>query len=340
MGAQPSTFVIAEAGVNHNGSLELALELVSAAKACGADAVKFQTFEARSLVTRSAAKAAYQLAASDATDDSQYAMLAPLELDRTAWRRIHAHCRDVGIEFLSSPFDERSVDVLDELGVRAFKVPSGEITNLPYLVHLGAKGKPVLLSTGMAWLGEVEAAVRTLQDAGVRELTLLHCVTEYPAPPEQINLRAMATLAAAFGLPVGYSDHTAGIEIAVAAVALGAAVIEKHFTLDTNLPGPDHRASLDPAAFTAMVSAIRSVELALGDGRKRPAACELPNLVVVRKSLVATRELRAGERLERGDVAVKRPGSGIVPGELERVLGRRAARDIAADQVIGWQDLT
>ncbi len=337
MGAQPSTFVIAEAGVNHNGSLELALELVSAAKACGADAVKFQTFEARSLVTRSAAKAAYQRAPDD--DDSQYAMLAALELDLAAWRRIHAHCRDIGIEFLSSPFDEGAVDVLDELGVRAFKVPSGEITNLPYLEHLGAKAKPVILSTGMAWLGEVEAAVRTLQAAGVRDLTLLHCVTEYPAPPEQINLRAMATLATAFGLPVGYSDHTAGSEIAVAAVALGAVVIEKHFTLDTSLPGPDHTASLDPASFAAMVRAIRSVELALGDGRKRPAACELPNLVVVRKSVVATRDVRAGETIVRGDVVVKRPGSGIAPGDLDRVLGRRAARDIAADEVIDWSDL-
>ena len=338
MGTLPTTFVIAEAGVNHNGSPDLALELVAAAKACGADAVKFQTFEASALVTRTAPKAAYQRAGG-AGDDAQHAMLAALEFDNVAWRSIHAHCRGVGIEFLSSPFDERAADFLDELGVRVFKVPSGEITNTPFLRHVGAKGKPVLLSTGMAWLGEVETAVRTLQDAGVRDLTLLHCVTEYPAPPEQINLRAMATLAQAFGLPVGYSDHTGGIEIAVAAVALGANVIEKHFTLDTTLPGPDHRASLDPPAFEAMVRAIRSVEAALGDGRKRPALCELPNLPVVRKSLVAARDLRAGDRLGRGDVVVKRPGSGIAPGELDRVLGRCVARDIAADEVILWSDL-
>ncbi len=338
MGTQPNAFIIAEAGVNHNGSLDLALELVSAAKACGADAVKFQTFRASELVTRTAEKAAYQRTPGTG-DDSQYAMLAALELDLDAWRRIQAHCREVGIEFLSSPFDEHAVDVLDELGVRVFKVPSGEITNLPYLEHLGAKGRPVILSTGMAWLGEVETAVRTLHGAGVHDLTLLHCVTEYPAPPEQINLRAMATLATAFGLPVGYSDHTAGIEIAVAAVALGATVIEKHFTLDTRMPGPDHGASLDPTSFTAMVTAIRSVELALGDGRKRPAPCELANLTVVRKSVVAARDLRAGERLERGDVTLKRPGSGIAPHELEHVVGRHAARDIAADEMIGWQDL-
>ena len=338
MDAHPNTFVIAEAGVNHNGSLDLALELVSAAKASGADAVKFQTFDAATLVTRSAAKAAYQRTAT-VGDDSQYAMLEALELELDDWQRIHAHCQGIGIEFLSSPFDERAVDVLDELGVRTFKVPSGEITNLPFLEHLGSKRKPVILSTGMAWLGEVETAARALRRAGSSDLTLLHCVSEYPAPVEQINLRAMLTLAAAFGLPVGYSDHTAGIEIPIAAVALGAAVIEKHFTLDTRMPGPDHSASLDPRTFTMMVSAIRNVELALGDGRKQPAPCELLNRQLVRKSIVAVRDLHAGETLRRSDLSVKRPGSGIPPSELERVIGRRAARDITADTLVDWQDL-
>jgi N,N'-diacetyllegionaminate synthase len=335
---RPNTFVIAEAGVNHNGSLVRALELVSAAKACGADAVKFQTFSADRLVTRSARKAAYQRAALPG-DDSQHAMLRSLELGLDDFRRIRDHAAEVGIGFLSSPFDAEAIDALDALGVGTFKVPSGEITNLPYLRHLGSKGKPVILSTGMSWLVEVETAVRTLQEAGAGDLTLLHCVSEYPAPVEQINLRAMRTLADAFGLPVGYSDHTTGSEIALAAVALGASVIEKHFTLDTTLPGPDHRASLDPPSFAAMVAAIRNVERALGDGRKRPADCEVANLTVVRKSIVAARDLAAGTLLEAADLAAKRPASGIPPTAWDDVLGRILTRDVEADEALRWEDL-
>jgi N,N'-diacetyllegionaminate synthase len=232
MARAPGAFVIAEVGVNHNGSLDLALQSVSAAKACGADAVKFQTFTADRLVTQAAAKAGYQQAATPG-DDTQHAMLRSLELDLDDFRRIRDHCHATGIEFLSSPFDELAADMLVELGVRLIKIPSGEITNLPFLRHVGSLGKGIILSTGMSWLSEVETAVRTLQDVGADELTLLHCVSEYPAPADQVNLRAMQTMAMAFGLPVGYSDHTLGIEIPLAAVALGARVIEKHFTLDT-----------------------------------------------------------------------------------------------------------
>ena len=334
----PRTFVIAEAGVNHNGSLDLALELVSAAKATGADAIKFQTFSADRLVTRTAAKADYQRASASG-DESQYEMLKSLELSSDAFRRIRAHCTATGLTFMSSPFDEEAADLLDALGVEIFKIPSGEITNLPFLRHVATKGKPVILSTGMCWLGEVEVAVRTLTEAGVQELTLLHCVTEYPAPFEQINLRAMQTLGQAFGLPVGYSDHTQGIEASIAAVALGARVIEKHFTLDTTLPGPDHRASLAPPEFKQLVDCIRNVEMALGDGRKRPAPCEVPNIAVARKSVVAVRPLPAGTRLTAADLAIKRPGHGIPPASRDAIVGRLVARPVEADQPIRWQDL-
>ena len=334
----PRTWVIAEAGVNHDGSPERALELVDAAQRAGADAVKFQTFRADRLVTAGAAKAAYQRTTVPG-DEGQYAMLKALELGEAALRRVRDRCDEVGIEFLSSPFDAESADLLDALGMRTFKVPSGEITNLPFLRHLGAKRKPVILSTGMAWLGEVETAVRTLQGAGATDVTLLHCVTEYPAPIEQVNLRAMHTLREAFGLPVGYSDHTTGIEASIAAVALGATVVEKHFTLDATLPGPDHKASLEPPAFAEMVAAIRRVEAALGDGRKQPAPCELANLTVVRKSLVAARDLVAGTRLGAADLAAKRPATGIAPTAWDEVVGRVLRRDVRADELLRWDDL-
>jgi N,N'-diacetyllegionaminate synthase len=338
MNGRRPTFIIAEAGVNHNGSLDIALELVAAAKACGADAVKFQTFSADRLVTRSASKAAYQKTTVP-NGDSQYEMLKQLELGPDAFEQIRACCEKHGIEFMSSPFDEEAADMLDALGMRVFKIPSGEITNLPLLRHIAAKQREIILSTGMCWIGEVETAVRTLRDAGARQVTLLHCVTEYPAPFDQINLAAMHTLATAFGLPVGYSDHTAGIEIPIAAVALGATVIEKHFTLDTNMSGPDHRASLDPTDFKRMVDAIRNVEKAIGDGHKRPAACELANIEIVRKSVVAARDIPAGKTIARDDVLIKRPGTGIPPAELDSVVGRVARQNIAVDSVIRWQDL-
>ncbi len=335
MSEPPRTLIIAEAGVNHNGSFELALELVTAASAAGADAVKFQTFSADRLVTPFAAKADYQKSALPG-DESQYAMLKALELGEEDFRRINRHCLESGIEFLSSPFDTRAADLLNRLGLSAFKIPSGEITNLPLLRHIGGLKKEVILSTGASWLGEVETAVRTLQAAGATRLTLLHCVTEYPAPAGQVNLRAMDTLRAAFGLPVGYSDHTTGIEMPIAAVARGASVIEKHFTLDTNMAGPDHSASLNPGDFARMVRAIRTVEAALGDGLKCPAACEVANRDIVRKSIVAARDLPAGTRLTPGDLALKRPGGGLSPAALEDVVGRTTRRNVAAEELFDW----
>lgn len=331
-------FVIAEAGVNHNGSPELALALVDQAADIGADAVKFQSFSADRLVTRTAGKADYQNRTTSPTE-SQHAMLRRLELDEATQRSLLARARQRGIQFLSSPFDEESADLLERLDLPVFKIPSGELTNLPYLEHLARKGRPMILSTGMATLGEVEQALESIRAGGDPPTALLHCVTEYPAPYGEINLQAMTTLHRAFGRPVGYSDHTPGLEVSVAAVALGACIIEKHFTLDRNMAGPDHKASLDIAQFRSLVTAIRNVSIALGDGVKRPAPCELANRDVARKSLVAARPIRKGEVLDRASLAVKRPGTGIAPADLPRVLGRRAARDLAADEVLTWQVL-
>ena len=334
----PHVFVIAEAGVNHNGSLDLALQLVDAAKASGADAVKFQTFRADQLATRSAHKAPYQ-ERTTANSESQFEMLQRLQLDAAAHRRLIDHCRNVGIQFLSSPFDTQSADLLATMNVPLYKVPSGEITNLPFLQHLARKSRPLILSTGMSTLGEVEEAVQVLQAAGAIQLTLLHCVTEYPAPYAEVNLRAMQTLKSAFGLPVGYSDHTSGIEIAIAAVALGAEVIEKHFTLDRSLPGPDHSASLEPVELRQMVTAIRHVEAALGTGIKAPAPCELPNISVARKSVVAARTLPAGHQLATGDLEIKRPGNGLAPKLLPALIGRTLRASVAKDEIINWDHL-
>jgi N,N'-diacetyllegionaminate synthase len=332
-------FIIAEAGVNHNGSFDLAMQLVDAAQASGADAVKFQTFRAERLATADAHKAAYQ-ERTTAGSESQFEMLRRLELSEEAHKMLLKHCRQSGIQFLSSPFDLPSVDFLHSLDVPCFKVPSGEITNHPLLRSVARTGRPVILSTGMSTLGEVEEAVQVLQSAGTSELTLLHCVTEYPAPFAEVNLRAMHTLRTAFGLPVGYSDHTPGIEIAIAAVSLGAVVIEKHFTLDRALPGPDHAASLEPAELGQMVAAIRHVEEALGTGIKAPAPCELPNLSVARKSVVAARNLPAGHRLTPDDLDVKRPGNGLAPKFLQALIGRTLRVDVRRDELITWDHLT
>jgi N,N'-diacetyllegionaminate synthase len=331
----PNAFIIAEAGVNHNGSLDLALQLVDAAKASGADAVKFQTFRAELLATRTAHKAAYQERTTAGTE-SQFEMLKRLELDATAHQQLIGHCEKIGIQFLSSPFDTQSADLLATMKVPLYKVPSGEITNLPFLDHIARKGRPIILSTGMSTLGEVEEAVHVLQAAGAEQLTLLHCVTEYPAPYAEINLRAMLTLKSVFGLPVGYSDHTPGIEIAVAAVALGAEVIEKHFTLDRLLPGPDHAASLEPGELQQMVTAIRHVEAALGNGRKIPAPCEVPNISVARKSVVAARSLPVGHKLAAGDLDIKRPGNGLAPKLLSALIGRTLRDKVEKDELIRW----
>ncbi|MEW6219123.1 MAG: N-acetylneuraminate synthase [Thermodesulfobacteriota bacterium] len=329
------TFIIAEAGVNHNGDQELAKRLVVAAAQAGADAVKFQSFRASLLVTGRAAKAGYQQVTTGA-GETQQAMLARLELPAAAQVELAALCQDQGIVFLSSAFDLASLRLLADLGVTIFKIPSGEITNLPYLRAAGALGRRMLLSTGMADLGEIEDAIEILTAAGTDRaaITLLHCHTEYPTAMADANLRAMVTMAAAFGLPVGYSDHTQGLECAVAAVALGARVLEKHFTLDRGLPGPDHRASVEPAEFASLVAAIRNVEVALGDGRKRPTEAELRNLPLVRKSIVASRAIRAGEILSPDNLTCKRPGTGLSPMRWDEVIGRPARREFAADEPI------
>lgn len=332
------TYIIAEAGVNHNGSLEIALELVRQAKAAGADAVKFQTFRAGNLVTKTAGKAAYQQRTTPGSQ-SHYEMLRQLELSETDHEALFSKCRESDIDFLSSPFDEGSADLLDGLGASSFKIGSGEITNLPFLRHVAGKGKPIILSTGMSTLSEVDEAVSAITGEGNHTLTLLHCVTEYPAPVAEVNLNAMLTLKQAFGFPVGYSDHTPGNEIAVAAVALGAGIIEKHLTLDRSDAGPDHAASLDPREFTDLVTAIRNVESALGDGRKRPASCELGNTRVARKSLVAAVDLEKGHRLTSDDIRVKRPGDGIPPKHRDLLVGFRLRRVLSAESVIRWDDL-
>ncbi len=332
----PSCMVIAEAGVNHNGSLDLAYRLVDAAVAADADYVKFQIFQADKLASRDAPKAAYQRYANGDTE-SQFDMLKRLELPRAAFREIAAYCADRQIGFLATPFDEESLFFLSSLGLRTIKISSGDLTDRPLLQALGGMSMSVLLSTGMATLGEVEDALGILEAAGTpfENITLLHCTTEYPAPDETVNLRAMATMAAAFPrVSIGYSDHTEGIDIALAAVALGACVIEKHFTLDRAMAGPDHQASLEPPELARLVAALRRVAAALGDGRKRPAAIELPNRLVARKSIVASRPIRQGELLSLANLTVRRPGTGISPMRWEEVLGRPALRAYAADEPI------
>ena len=329
-------FIIAEAGVNHNGSLELAHQLVDAAVRAGADAVKFQTFKAERLVSPDAPKADYQLHTTDATE-SHFEMIRRLELSPDMHRDLKTYCGDRGILFMSSPFDEESADLLAELDVAVFKIPSGEITNIPLLHHVALKGKPMIVSTGMAYLSEVEAAVRAIQEAGNQQYVLLHCVSNYPADPADVNLRAMGTMSVAFGAPVGYSDHTMGTEMPIAAVAMGANVIEKHLTLDRALPGPDHVASLEPGEFAAMVGGIRNVESAMGHGRKEPAKSEANTASVARKSLVAARDIPAGTILTEGMIAFKRPGTGLPPVMLPHLLGRTVRAEIPEGTLISLE---
>lgn len=338
VGAGQPCFVIAEAGVNHNGSLDLARRLVDVAAQSGADAIKFQTFRAERLVSPAAPKADYQLQTTDA-EESQFAMLHRLELSAEAHHELMAYARAQNILFISTPFDEESADLLEDLGVGAFKIPSGEITNLPFLEHVARKGRPMIVSTGMATLGEVETAVDAIERAGNDAIVLLHCVSNYPAAPEDVNLRAMHTMQVAFGLPVGYSDHTTGAEVALAAVALGACALEKHFTLDRSLPGPDHRASLEPDELRALLHGVRRVEAALGSGRKQPAASEQNTAAVARKSLVAARALSAGERLGAADIAIRRPGSGLPPAMLPYITGRTLRVALAAGELISLEAL-
>lgn len=333
VGMNQPCFIIAEAGVNHNGDLNLAHQLIDVAVNAGADSIKFQTFKAERLATADAPKAAYQLAETNA-GESQFEMLQRLELDAEAHRALIAHCLDKNILFLSTPFDETSADLLETLGVPAFKTPSGEITNLPYLGHLARKNKPMIVSTGMAFLSEVETAIRTIEAEGNHSFALLHCVSNYPANPADINLRAMQTMTCAFNVPVGYSDHTPGIEVSLAAVALGACIVEKHFTLDRNLPGPDHRASAEPAELAALVRGIRTVEAALGDGRKQPAVSEANTAAVARKSLVAACDIPEGATLTEMMIAIKRPGTGLPPAMREFLIGRAARTMISAGTLL------
>jgi N,N'-diacetyllegionaminate synthase len=329
------TIIIAEAGVNHNGDLQLAKKLVDAATDAGADVVKFQTFQASQVATEYAEQAAYQQKALN-NAEAQLAMLKRLELLPEYHAELIDYCQHQKIEFLSTAFDMSSIELLASLKPKRWKVPSGEITNLPYLRQIGSKGQPVILSTGMATLGEIEAALLVLEHVGTTrsEITVLHCTTQYPAPPEEVNLRAMNTIAKAFGVAVGYSDHTDGISVPIAAVAMGATVIEKHLTLDCNMQGPDHKASLEPDQFSVMVQGIRTIEQALGDGIKLPTQSEKNNLPVARKSLVAARPIRAGELFSEVNLTAKRPGTGISPMHWDAWIGRAAVRDFAADELI------
>ena len=329
------TLIIAEAGVNHNGDLDLAKQLINAAADAGADLVKFQTFNANSQVTRTAKKADYQTQTTSSTE-SQHAMLRRLELTEEMHHQLIAHCLTQNIGFLSTGFDIESVDLLVSLGQECFKIPSGEITNLPYLRHIGQLGKTVILSTGMATLGEIEAAIEVLDQTGTprAKVTVLHCTTEYPTPMNEVNLRAMQSIHTAFDVAVGYSDHTEGIEIAIAAVAMGASVIEKHFTLDRTFPGPDHQASLEPAELKAMVTAIRNIEIALGDGIKRLTPSEARNRPVARKSLVASRPIKTGEIFTTENLTTKRPGTGISPMRWDELVGQASQKNYNEDDLI------
>ena len=329
------TLIIAEAGVNHNGDLGLAKRLIDAASEAGADLVKFQSFSADRLATRTAKKADYQTQATDCKE-SQHEMLRRLELSPEMLKEIIGHCLERNIGFFSTGFDIESIDLLISLGQNRFKIPSGEITNLPYLRHIGRLGKEIILSTGMATMGEIEAAIDVLEQAGTQraEITVLHCTTEYPTPMVEVNLRAMQIIHRAFGVVVGYSDHTCGIEVAIAAVAMGASVIEKHFTLDRELPGPDQKASLEPEELKAMVAAIRNIEIALGDGIKRLTPSEARNKSVSRKSLVASKAIKAGEIFNIKNITTKRPGTGISPMRWDEVIGRQAQRDFSIDELI------
>jgi N,N'-diacetyllegionaminate synthase len=338
IGAGCPCFVIAEAGVNHNGDLELAKRLVQIAADARADAVKFQTFTAGALATAEAPKARYQVE-NTGTAESQLQLLRRLELTREMHVALIECCRRAGILFLSTPFDEPSTDLLDELGVPAFKVASGEITNIFLLKHIARKRKPIILSSGMSFLGEVETALRVIAEEGNRDVAVLHCVSNYPADPADVNLRAMGTISAAFGVPVGYSDHTRGIEIPIAATALGATIIEKHFTTDRTLPGPDQVASLEPSELVVMIEAIRKVEAALGDGRKQPSPSEKDTADVARRSLVAARDIGPGEVIEENMIAIKRPGTGLPPALRQFVVGRVARVPLKEGQLIRFDML-
>ncbi|HUH18006.1 N-acetylneuraminate synthase [Albibacterium sp.] len=331
------TLIIAEAGVNHNGNLEIAKRLIDVAAAAGVDFVKFQTYKTEKLVSKTAQKAIYQKKNVNDGDSSQYKMLKKLELSEDMHVDLISYCTQKDIKFLSTGFDESSIDYLEKLDVELFKVPSGEITNKPYLKHIASKGKPVIISTGMSSISEIKDALEVLMSKGLpRDLiTVLHCNTEYPTPMEDVNLKAMLTIQKELNVKIGYSDHTLGIEVPIAAVAMGANVIEKHFTLDRSMDGPDHLASLEPDELKQMVKAIRNVELALsGSGEKKPSESEQKNLAVARKSIVAAQKIKKGEILSSDNITVKRPGNGVSPMMWDEVIGSKAKRNFEEDEAI------
>lgn len=326
-------YIIAEAGVNHNGDIALARQLIIEAKKAGADAVKFQTFVAKNLVSLFAPKADYQKQNTD-TAESQLEMLQKLELSFEDFKHLSEYAKQQDIEFISTPFDEESIDFLNTLDMPFWKIPSGEITNKPYLRKLAGTGKPIMLSTGMSTMEEIAEALEIFHDYLKSSITILHCNTEYPTPFQDVNLKAMTTIANQFGVEVGFSDHTAGIEVPIAAVALGASTIEKHFTLDKTMQGPDHKASLEPAELAAMVNAIRNIELSIGDGVKKPSPSESKNITIARKSIVASRDIKQGEKFTTDNITVKRPGDGVSPMKWEEVLGSVAHRSFQKDEKI------
>jgi len=328
-------FIIAEAGVNHNGSINKALVMIQVAKEAGADAVKFQTAVPELVMTQNAAKAEYQKQTTEA-NETQLEMAKKIHLPLDAYEKLKAECERLEIEFMSTAFDDVSIETIKKLKLKRYKIPSGEITNLPYLRHISSLGKPVIMSTGMATLKEVQLAMDVLLKAGVKKdnLTILHCNTEYPTPMEDVNLKAMLTIRDELGVKVGYSDHTLGIEVPVVAVALGASVIEKHFTLDRTLPGPDHAASLESEELKTMVSAIRNIEKAIGDGVKKPSQSESKNIPIARKSIVAKKPIKKGERFSENNLTVKRPGTGISPMEWDAYIGKSSDTDYHMDELI------
>ncbi|MCA9766659.1 MAG: N-acetylneuraminate synthase [Carnobacterium sp.] len=328
------TFIIAEAGVNHNGSIELAKELIKKGAEAGVDAVKFQSFKADKLVTIHAKKADYQVTNTGNNEESQYQMIKKLELDYDKHQELMDYATSLGVMFLSSAFDLESIDLLQDLGLSVFKIPSGEITNLPYLRKTARTGKKVILSTGMSTLGEIEEALNVLKENGAKEITVLHCNTEYPTPMEDVNLLAMNAMKEAFKVPVGYSDHTLGIEVPIAAVALGATIIEKHFTLDKTMTGPDHKASLEPSELKEMVESIRNIEQALGNGVKAPTDSERKNKPIARKSIVAKSAIASGESYSEDNLEIKRPGTGLSPMLWDELIGKKATKNYQKDELI------
>ncbi|RHO57300.1 N-acetylneuraminate synthase [Eubacterium sp. AM05-23] len=327
-------YIIAEAGVNHNGSLKLAKEMVIKARESGADAIKFQTFKSERVVSSLAKKAAYQIKNTGSADESQLEMVKKLELSFDDFRELQDFSKEKGIQFLSTPFDLESIDFLNQLDMPFWKLPSGEVTNYPYLVKIAQTHKNIVMSTGMCTLDEIDEALAVLRENGAGKISLLHCNTEYPTPMEDVNLKAMETLKKEFNTPIGYSDHTKGIEVPIAAVAMGATIIEKHFTLDRNMEGPDHKASLEPSELKVMVQAIRNIEKAIGTGDKKPTPSEIKNMAIARKSIVASQPIKKGEVFTEQNITTKRPGTGISAMRWRQVLDQKATRDFSEDELI------